>query len=89
MKRRKDPPGYPGDEAVLKALGDALRDIRIEKGMSLEQADAAFPRSLETGSIPAAAATSPSLLIMILHGSRLPSMPCFNQLPVGAVLSRR
>ena len=46
MKRRKDPPGYPGDEAVLKALGDALRDIRIEKGMSLEQADAAFKEAL-------------------------------------------
>ena len=46
MKRRKDPPGYPGDEAVLKALGDALRDVRIEKGMSLEQADAAFKEAL-------------------------------------------
>jgi DNA-binding Xre family transcriptional regulator len=46
MKRRKDPPGYPGDEAVLKALGDALRDVRIEKGMSLEQADAAFNEAL-------------------------------------------
>jgi ribosome-binding protein aMBF1 (putative translation factor) len=46
MKRRKDPPGYPGDEAVLKALGDALRDTRIEKGMSLEQADAAFKEAL-------------------------------------------
>jgi transcriptional regulator with XRE-family HTH domain len=46
MKRRKDPPAYPGDEAVLKALGDALHDIRIEKGLSLEQADAAFQEAL-------------------------------------------
>ncbi len=52
MKRRKDPPGYPGDEAVLKALGDALRDIRIEKGMSLEQADAAFKETLKQDLYP-------------------------------------
>jgi hypothetical protein len=51
MKRRKDPPGYPGDEAVLKALGDALRD-RIEKGMSLEQADAAFKEALKQDAYP-------------------------------------
>jgi transcriptional regulator with XRE-family HTH domain len=42
MKRRKDPPGYPGDEAVLKAIGDALRAIRLEKGLSLEEANALF-----------------------------------------------
>ena len=52
MKRRKDPPGYPGDEAVLNALGDALRDIRIEKGMSLEQADAAFQEALKQDLYP-------------------------------------
>jgi transcriptional regulator with XRE-family HTH domain len=52
MKRRKDPPGYPGDEAVLKALGDALRDIRIEKGMSLEQADAALKETLKQDLYP-------------------------------------
>jgi DNA-binding Xre family transcriptional regulator len=38
MTKRKDPPGYPGDEAVLKALGDALRDARIEKGPRLPRA---------------------------------------------------
>jgi hypothetical protein len=42
MKRRKDPPGYPGDKAVLKAIGDALRAIRLEKGLSLEEANALF-----------------------------------------------
>jgi len=52
MKKRKDPPGYPGDEAILKAVGDALRNVRIEKGLSLEQADAAFQESLKQDLYP-------------------------------------
>jgi DNA-binding Xre family transcriptional regulator len=52
MKKRKDPPGYPGDEAILKAAGDALRNVRIEKGLSLEQADAAFQESLKQDLYP-------------------------------------
>lgn len=52
MKKRKDPPGYPGDEAILKALGDALRDLRIEKGLSIEQADAAFHEALKQDVYP-------------------------------------
>lgn len=52
MKKRKDPPGYPGDEAILKAFGEALRDVRIEKGLSLEQADAAFQESLKQDLYP-------------------------------------
>src|SRR5437588_8597475 len=42
MKRRKDPPGYPGDDEVLKAFGESLRDVRIGKGLSLDETDAAF-----------------------------------------------
>jgi hypothetical protein len=42
------------------------------------------------GSVKGPIRTSPSFLIMTFHGSRLPSVPFgFNQLPVGAVLSRR
>ena len=52
MKKRKDPPGYPGDDAVLKALGDALRDVRIEKGLSLEEADAAFQDAMKKDLYP-------------------------------------
>ena len=52
MKKRKDPPGYPGDDAVLKALGDALRDVRIEKGLSLEEADAAFQGAMKKDLYP-------------------------------------
>ena len=40
--KKKDPPGYPGDEVVKKAVGDALREIRLEKGLSLEEANALF-----------------------------------------------
>ena len=40
--KKKDPPGYPGDELVKKAVGDALREIRLERGLSLEEANALF-----------------------------------------------
>jgi len=43
--KKKDPPGYPGDEAVKKAVGEALREIRLEKGLSLEEANAMFQKA--------------------------------------------
>jgi ribosome-binding protein aMBF1 (putative translation factor) len=43
--KKKDPPGYPGDEAVIKAIGDALRKLLLEKGLSVEEADAAFRKA--------------------------------------------
>jgi transcriptional regulator with XRE-family HTH domain len=43
--KKKDPPGYPGDEAVKKAIGEALREIRLEKGLSLEEANALFQKA--------------------------------------------
>lgn len=52
MKKRKDPPGYPGDEAILKTFGEAVRYVRIEKGLSLEQVDAALQESLKQDLYP-------------------------------------
>jgi transcriptional regulator with XRE-family HTH domain len=43
--KKKDPPGYPGDDAVKKAVGEALREIRLEKGLSLEEANAIFQKA--------------------------------------------
>ena len=43
--KKKDPPGYPGDEAVKKAVGEALRQIRLEKGISLDEAEAIFRKA--------------------------------------------
>jgi transcriptional regulator with XRE-family HTH domain len=40
--KKKDPPGYPGDEAINKAIGEALHEIRLEKGLSLEEVEARF-----------------------------------------------
>jgi hypothetical protein len=40
MTKRKDPPGYPSDEAIKKQFGEALRKLRMEKGLSLEDVDA-------------------------------------------------
>lgn len=43
--KKQDPPGYPGDEAVKQAVGEALREICREKGLSLEEADAMFQKA--------------------------------------------
>jgi hypothetical protein len=39
MLKRKDPVGYPGDQAVNKAFAETIRSIRIEKRLSIEEAD--------------------------------------------------
>ncbi len=36
--KKKDPPGYPGDEAVNQAIREAVREICLEKGLSIEEA---------------------------------------------------
>jgi transcriptional regulator with XRE-family HTH domain len=39
---KKDDFTYPGDEAVLKAVGETLKEARLAQGMSLEEAGARF-----------------------------------------------
>ena len=39
---------YPGDEAIYKSLGNTLRELRLEKGMTLEQAEEALSEALAT-----------------------------------------
>ena len=43
---KKDPPGYPGDDAIKKAFGEAVRQIREEKGLSIEEAEALVNQSM-------------------------------------------
>jgi ribosome-binding protein aMBF1 (putative translation factor) len=50
--KKKDPPGYPGDEAVTKAVGEALREVLQEKGLSVEEADAAFQKTSQEDTDP-------------------------------------
>ena len=52
MKKRKDPPGYPGDELVKKTFGENIRKLRLEKGWSLERADALLQEALDTDPHP-------------------------------------
>ena len=47
--KKKDPPGYPGDEAVNQAIREALREICLEKGLSPEEAGALFQKSNQQG----------------------------------------
>jgi hypothetical protein len=44
---KKDPPGYPRDDAIKKVFGDAVRQIRQEKGLSLEEAEALVKQAKE------------------------------------------
>ena len=55
---KKKDPGYPGNEAAKKAVGEARRKIRLEKGLSLEEANALFentnqedPQSMVPGAL--------------------------------------
>lgn len=36
-KEKKDPPGYPGDEAFKKQLGEAVRSLLIQEGLAVEE----------------------------------------------------
>ena len=51
---KKDPPGYPGDEAITKAFGEALRKLRLERGLSIEEADAILRTRIEYPRLPRA-----------------------------------
>ena len=51
---KKDPPGYPGDEAIKKAFGEALRHLRLERGLSIEEADAILKAGIEYPRLPRA-----------------------------------
>lgn len=37
---------YPGDEVINKAIGETLRHLRLESGMSIEQAEEAFRQAI-------------------------------------------
>ena len=52
MVKKNEPPGYPGDEAVKKAFGEALRELRLQKGLSLEQADALLQEASQQNPYP-------------------------------------
>jgi DNA-binding Xre family transcriptional regulator len=52
MKKRKDLPGYPGDDAIKKAFGETLRALRQERGLSIDEADALLEEAMRTEAHP-------------------------------------
>jgi len=52
MSKKKEPPDYPGDEAIKKELGEKLRTLRLEKGLSIEELDALVEQGIEQDSHP-------------------------------------
>lgn len=49
VKKGKDPDGYPGDEAVRKAFGQAVRQIRTELGLTRKEAAHLWQKEQENG----------------------------------------
>jgi len=52
MSKKKGPPGYPGDEAIRKKLGEVLRELRLEKGLSIEEMDALVDEGIQEDTHP-------------------------------------
>ena len=52
MSKRKGPPGYPGDEAIRKKFGEVMRELRIEKGLSIEEVDALIDEGIQEDTHP-------------------------------------
>jgi transcriptional regulator with XRE-family HTH domain len=52
MSKKKGPPGYPGDEVIRKEFGKLVRQLRLEKGLSEEQAQAFIDEGLRNDSHP-------------------------------------
>jgi len=52
MSKKKDPPDYPGDEAIKQKFGEIMRELRLEKGLSLEEADAFIDERIQEDTHP-------------------------------------
>ena len=47
MSKKEGPPGYPGDEAIRKKFGEVLRELRLEKGLSIQEVDALVDEGMQ------------------------------------------
>ena len=52
MSKKKEPPDYPGDEAIKQKFGEVMRELRLEKGLSIEELDAFIDERMQEDSHP-------------------------------------
>ena len=52
MPKKKEPPDYPGDEAIKQKFGEVMRELRLEKGLSIEEVDAFIDERMQEDSHP-------------------------------------
>jgi transcriptional regulator with XRE-family HTH domain len=52
MSKKKEPPDYPGDEAIKKRLGEVMRELRLEKRLSIEELDALIDERMQEDTHP-------------------------------------
>lgn len=52
MSKKKGPPDYPGDDAIMKKFGELIRKLRLEKGLSIEQVDALIDEGMPEDTHP-------------------------------------
>ena len=52
MSKKKDPPGYPGDEVIMQKFGELMHKLRLEKGLSIEQVDTLINEGMQEDTQP-------------------------------------
>jgi hypothetical protein len=52
MSKKKEPPDYPGDEAIKKRLGEVMRELRLEQRLSIEEVDAFIDERMQEDTHP-------------------------------------
>ncbi|HLJ26706.1 MAG TPA: helix-turn-helix transcriptional regulator [Candidatus Angelobacter sp.] len=52
MSKKKEPPDYPGDEAIKKRFGELMHKLRLQKGLSIEQVDALIDEGMQEDTQP-------------------------------------
>lgn len=52
MSKKKEPPHYPGDEAIKQKFGEVMRELRLEKGLSIEKVDAFIDERMQEDTHP-------------------------------------
>lgn len=52
MSKKKEPPDYPGDEAIKQKFGEVMRALRLEKGLFIEEVDAFIDERMQEDTHP-------------------------------------
>jgi len=66
MSKKKGPPGYPGDEVINQEFGKTIQQLRLERGLSEEEAQALLDESTRNEPHP----LLPRAIALVIRQSR-------------------